>query len=329
MTKRSVIFGGLTGLAAALVLMLGAMAVRAAEPVFPVGSLIGLVPPPGMEPAKAFAGFENPGQHAIMIVSTLPAPAYAELSQPNAIEVLKKQGIEIKKREPIELAIGNGVLLEGTQLAPDKTKYRKWLLVVDAHQLTGLINVQVPENNSTYSEAVVRAALATIAVRRSVPSAELLSLLPFTVKDLSGYQIENVIPGRAILLIDGSKTPHMVVTNGVPQYMLDARLMIAALPGGPTAKSDQPDFARLAFSSISGIKDIQFTMSESVRLDNQEAFETVAHAKDARTGSDLMVVQWLRFGNGGFIQIVGISRAALWADELPRMRALRDSVGLK
>ena len=43
-----------------------------------------------------------------------------------------------------------------------------------------------------------------------------------------------------------------------------------------------------------------------------------------RTKAPLMMVQWLRFGSGGLVQMFGIARKDQWADVLPRMRALRD-----
>ena len=76
----------------------------------------------------------------------------------------------------------------------------------------------------------------------------------------------------------------------------DARFIVAAVPSVPTGNEERANFARYAFNSIAGIKDIHLTMSEPVRMDNQQGFETVAQAKDANTSVDVMVVQWLRFG---------------------------------
>jgi hypothetical protein len=42
-----------------------------------------------------------------------------------------------------------------------------------------------------------------------------------------------------------------------------------------------------------------------------------------------MVVQWLRFGGGGYLQMVGIARADAWTTALARLRTVRDSVELK
>jgi hypothetical protein len=39
-----------------------------------------------------------------------------------------------------------------------------------------------------------------------------------------------------------------------------------------------------------------------------------------------MVIQWLRFGGGVFLQMVGIARADIWTDELARLRQVRDSI---
>jgi hypothetical protein len=39
-----------------------------------------------------------------------------------------------------------------------------------------------------------------------------------------------------------------------------------------------------------------------------------------------MVVQWLRFGTGGFIRMIGIAHADGWVDTLNRLRTVRDSI---
>jgi hypothetical protein len=52
----------------------------------------------------------------------------------------------------------------------------------------------------------------------------------------------------------------------------------------------------------------------------------MAEAKDARSGADVMVVQWLRFGSGGFLQMTGIGRVDVWTRTLARLRTVRDSI---
>ncbi len=320
------------GLAAVLALTILSMPARSAEPaapVFPAGSRIGLVPPPGMTPSKTFPGFVDPNKNAGIIINVLPAGAYADMEKTLTDDALKKRGMTVEKRQSLQLGIGKGDLVVGTQIAPDKTPYRKWLLLVPTGDLTAAVTVQAPESASAYSDAVVRAALATLALRGTVPEADYLSLLPFKVGDFAGFHIANVIPGRALLLIDAPKNPHMVVTQGLPEYEFDARFIITAVPGAPSDPDQRANFARTAFDTIGGIKDIQITMAEPVRIGSQEGFETVASAKDNGTGAKLMVVQWLRFGGGEFLQMIGISRADIWDTELSRMRTMRDSIELK
>lgn len=51
---------------------------RAADPIFPNGASVGLVPPPGMSLSKAFSGFEH-RSGASVVIAELPAEAYPQL----------------------------------------------------------------------------------------------------------------------------------------------------------------------------------------------------------------------------------------------------------
>jgi hypothetical protein len=302
--------------AVVLAAVVHATPLRAADPTFPPASRLGLVPPSGMAVSKNFQGFEDADKGAAILLAVQPAAAYAEIEKSLSADNLKKEDISIEKRETIQLGFGNGILVSGKQ-ATDKTRFRKWLLVALADDVTALVNAQVPEQESAYPDAVMRAALATLAVRATVPDQEKLSLLPFTVGDLAGFQIESVLPGRAVMLID--------IPSGTPAPP-DARLFVAAFPGGPSETDDRADFARTAFQQIVGIKNVQIIMSEPLRLGGQSGFQTMAQAKDAGTNADIMVAQWLRFGSGGFMQMIGIGRADNWTATLARLRTVRDSV---
>jgi hypothetical protein len=296
----------------------------AADPVFPVGSRIGLVPPAEMVPSRSFLGFEDIANNAVMLVTVLPAAAYDELEKSAVPEQLKKQGIEIEQRDTIKLNNGKSFLMSGRQVVDRKT-YHKWLFVASTDDLTALVSIQVPEQDSLYTDKAVRDALATLAVRPNVPDAERLSLLPFKVGDLAGFHIDDVLPGRALMLID----PSTARGTEAAAANLDARLFVAAMPGGPEESDDRGNFARVAFGQIVGIKDAQIQLSEPLRIGNQPGFQTVAKAKDGQSGADLMVVQWLRFGTGGFLEIVGIARTDLWPGAFTRMRAVRDGIDPK
>jgi hypothetical protein len=301
----------------------------AADAIFPPGSRVGLVPPPGMVTSNTFDGFADPEKDAAILITVLPAAAYSQFEKTTDTDVLKKQGVNLEKREPIKLDTGKGFLLSGRQVA-DKARYRKWLLVVAADDLTVLVTVQAPEQETLYSDSIVRAALATVSVRAKVPEAEELGLLPFVVADLAGFHIDGVLRGRVLMLSDLRKeNPEDVAKGGLVVGGSEARLLIAALPSPPIDPNDHANFARLAFNEIGGIRDVHLTMSEPLRFGGQSGFQTMAEAKDARSGADIRVVQWLRFGGGGFMQMIGVGPADTWTSVLSRLRTVRDSVELK
>jgi hypothetical protein len=359
------------GLAVLLLSLLVAMPSRAAEPIFPPGSRIGLVPPTGMVLSEAFAGFADPEKNAAILIATLPAAAYSQLDKTLDTEELRKQGITLEKREPMRLDAGKGFLLTGRQSA-GKEHYRKWLLVLAAGDITALVSVQIPEPDTNYPNNIVRTALGTLAVRQKVPEDEQLGLLPFTVGDLAGFRVDAVLPGRAVVLsaladetakdafkekeapkdpeeaakesketpkdasTETSKAPKEAAkeakeaqkdfSKGSAGRSFDARLLIAAAPGGPAEADDRGSFARTSFAEIGGIRDVHITMSEPLRIGGQSGYQTMAEAKDARSGADVMVVQWLRFGSGGFLQMTGIGRVDVWTRTLARLRTVRDSI---
>jgi hypothetical protein len=321
---HAMIHGHIHGLAVTLALSLAVLTLsapaRAADPVFPPGSRLGLVPPGAMTVSKTFEGFIDAQNNAAILLTALPAEAYAQLEKTGVPDDLRKQGFTIDKSEPIELKAGKGYLITGAEVA-DKQHYRKWLLVALLDGVTALVSVQAPEQDSTYSDKVLRAALSTIAARPAVPDAERLSLLPFTVGDLAGFRISDVLPGRALMLVDvpADADKDALAAN------LKARLMISALSGGPSQPSDWANFARVTFGAIGGIRDVHIQISEPLRIGGQPGYQTVARAKDASTGVDIMVVQWLRFGSVSQ-QMLGISLADAWNDEFPRLRTIRDSV---
>jgi hypothetical protein len=303
------------------VLMTPATPAWSADPIFPTGSRLGLVPPSGMVPSRTFQGFEDTEKNSAILFTTLPAVAYEPLEKTMIPEAMKKEGIDIDKREPIEVPAGKGFLLTGKQ-ATDKGRVRKWLLIAAAGDITALVNVQVPEQDAAYSDYAVRAALETLAVRAHVPEAEQLSLMPFKIGDLAGFHVDDALPGRAIMLLDAPADHGGENANTA----LKARMYIAVSSGGPEESSDRENFARVAFDQIGGIKDVHVQDAEPLRIANRPGYQTLARAKDIESETDVMVVQWLRFGSGGFLRMIGVARADGWVETLSRLRAVRDSI---
>jgi hypothetical protein len=302
-------------------LALGALPATAAELNYPPGSRIGLAPPPGLVPSKTFFGYEDPSNSVAMMLVALPPQAYADLDASVTAETLKRQGVTVESREALPLPSGKAILVIGRQEV-DNVKIRKWILVASSPTLTGFVTVQMPETaTALYPDAAIRASLATLAFRAAVPVDEQLGLLPFKVSELSGFRIAGVIPGRAVMLSDAPAG-----APGSPDSTNEPHIFAAIAPGGPAQSADRDTFAREVFATLPNIREIRVTTSEPLRMAGQQGHQIIADAKDASGTSPLTVVQWLRFGGGGYMQIVGIARADAWKDAYPRFRSVRDGI---
>jgi hypothetical protein len=302
-------------------LTLGALPAPAAEPTYPPGSRIGLAPPAGLVPSKTFFGYEDPNNSVAMMLVALPPQAYADLDASITAEALKRQGVTLESREAVPLPSGKAFLVVGRQEV-DNTKIRKWILVASSPALTGFVTVQMPETAmAVYPDAAIRASLATLAFRATVPIDEQLGLLPFKIGELSGFRIAGVIPGRAVMLSDAPAG-----APGSPDSTNEPHIFAAIAPGGPAQNADRDTFAREVFATLPNMREIRVTTSEPLRMSGQQGHQILAEAKDATGASALTVVQWLRFGGGGYMQIVGIARADAWKDAYPRFRSVRDGI---
>jgi hypothetical protein len=308
-------------LLAVLLFVLALLPARAADVVFPPGSRIGLAPPPGLVTSKTFFGYEDLNNNVAMMLVALPVQAYADLDRAMNAEALKRQGVAFETREPLALASGPAFLVVGRQEV-EKTQVSKWFLVASSPTLTALVTLQVPDAaKALYPDAAIRAALATLAIRPTVPIEEQLGLVPFKVDELAGFRIAGVIPGRAVMLSDAPAD-----RAGPPETATEPLIFVAIAPGGPAQSSERDNFARELFATFPNLKEIRIVSSEPLRMGGQQGHQILANAKDAAGAATLTVVQWLRFGGGAYMQMVGIARTDAWKDAYPRFRSVRDGI---
>ena len=55
----------------------------------------------------------------------------------------------------------------------------------------------------------------------------------------------------------------------------------------------------------------------------------MANAKDPATGADVSLVQWLRFGSGAYLHLVGMATTPTWTQAYARFRSVRDGLEAK
>jgi hypothetical protein len=301
---------------------LGGVPASAADPVFPLGSRMGFVPPSGFVASKRFPGFEHPDTKSSMVLATLPAQAYGDLEASISPDALKKQGITEEKRETLTLANGKALLVVGTEHDKEKgQKFRKWMLLGQLTEGVALVAVMVPESAvQTFRDDVIRASLLTLAVRPSVPMDEQIALMPFKLNDLSGLRPIRVLGNTGVVLTYGDKE----VSTPADQAFF--AVMIGQ--GGPEQAADRANFARNLFTGLGNVKEVHILSGDMLRLGGGAlaTHELQAEAKEAFSDTPMKLVQWVRFGSGSFIRMLGVAPADQWTTAFPHFRAVRDGV---
>ena len=289
-----------------------------AEPVFPLGLRIGIVPPPGLVASTIFQGFEDRERKVVMLLSEMPADAFPAMDQAFTVEALKSKGIEAERREDVTLKEGRGFIVVARQQA-DGTTLRKWVLIAGTPALTAIVTLQIPEEAAAgYPDDACRASLASFAVRAKVPPSEQLALLPYELRDLAGFRVVRALGDGSALLTDG---PNDTITAADQPYVL------VAIPPVPVPQPEEREgFSRRLLSATPGVKEIRIVRSEPLRIGGQPGHQVIAEAKDDPSATPVTMVQWLRFGPGRFMHIFGLARTEVWQSVFMRMRTLRDGI---
>jgi hypothetical protein len=300
--------------------VLFAHAAVAAEPVFPPASRIGIVPPQDMTPSRRFSGFENEERAAAISFVEMPAGAYAQLTSGLSKEALKKQGLNVTIRETVKLGSKSGILVGGAMTGP--VTGRKWLLAVKDEDMTALVIAQVRGGQDGYSDAQMRDALKSVALRGPVSVEEQVSALPFRIGDKAGFRPVKVLSGNSVLFTDGPKD----AVKGVEQPII---ILAASLNVPPPPGERRDQFARAALNSNQILQDIRIERAESFRLKGQEWHEIVAKAKEAESGQPVVVTQTIRFEPDRYVRMVGLTRVEQREQNLPRFRAVIDAIEMQ
>jgi hypothetical protein len=317
-------------LALAFLTALACAPAQAADPVFPKGSRIGLAPSAGLESSRTFPGFEDATNKVMILMGELPAQAYESTLKSMQAPVANTPGISNVKREILLTASGAAHLISANQ-EHEGTKVRKWMLLTGkaGMDFTVLVTAIVPDaaGKTTYNEAAMRKIFATLSLRDQVPKEEILSLLPFQVADLANFRsIRPIAGGRGVLLSDEDKSATASVDKKADEPGEEAEMLVSINPGAPAQATERARFAEQLISGMPGLKDVRTTFAESMRLGALPGYEIRLEAKSAKTGKDVNVVQWVRFGATSFIHVVGISPREKWLESFARFRAVRDGI---
>jgi hypothetical protein len=297
-----------------------ALPATAAEAIFPLASRVGLVPPAGFKTARSFMGFEDQSNNAFIRLIALPPQAFGEIEKTLTGEAFGKQGMTVEKREPFPLRSGNGILNAILVVARQNTptgQIHKWLLIAAVDAGTAMVSFEMPiKTPPLYSDAAIRASFASLATRVEIPASEQLAIVPFKVGDTAGLRLVRVVPGVAAQFTDGPKDTFDATDQ--------PHLVIAAAAGGPQT-ADRDQFARNAMRELPPFKEVRISSAEPMRIGGQPGYEVRASGKDAQ-GADIEIIQWLRFGTGAYLRILGFGPKDKWPETFTRFREVRDGL---
>src|SRR3954465_11853138 len=132
----------------------------AADPVYPPGTRVGLVPLVGLAPAKTFTGFETDDHSVKVLITELPAASFGEVE--TAFKTSPVPGAP--KPEAIETAAGKAYYT--TETGKDASSLvRRYSMILSGGAFSGFVAAQIPENAARiYTDEAVRQMLATAVI---------------------------------------------------------------------------------------------------------------------------------------------------------------------
>jgi hypothetical protein len=104
-------------------------------------------------------------------------------------------------------------------------------------------------------------------------------------------------------------------------------MIVSIERGGPTQAADRGLFARDLLANVP-VRDLSMQSADTMRIGGAPGHEIRARGKGP-AGEPVSLVQWLRFGSGAFLRVVGVSPAEKWDQSFGRFRAVRDAIDMR
>jgi hypothetical protein len=274
------------------------------------------VPLVGLSTAKTFPGFESEDGTVKVLITELPPAAYGEVvSAFNS----NPAGVNGVKQDKIETPAGLAYFTTESGKAGE-TAVKRYSMIVPGAGFSGYVAVQIPENaTKIYTDEAVRQMFASAVTRKQVSAEEQIALMPFKITDLADFKdIRTLAPGSSIILADG---------NEATGYESKPFMILGLIGATPQQADDRVCFAQEAALQIPGVRESRVTMSEPIRINGQQGFETRIDGVSGKDKTPVTVVQWIRFSSGGAsLRIIASAPRDQWSAAFTRFRAVRDGI---
>ena len=243
---------------------------------------------------------------------SLPAP-YSQIIIGFTKEQIKTRGWTLLSRDDVEVNGLAGILVHFEQPAGDEV-FRKWSFVFGDDQKTTLVTATFPKAHEKELSAKLKSAVLSLQTDRAAPPDPGADV-PFTLTATPKLKLSQGI-NRALAY----------TKDGV--FMIQAPtdpLFIATSSLGEVIVGDRRKFAEQRVIGTVHTKEIEVKSSDAITIDGLNGFESLAEAKEARTGTPLCLYQVMLFDGESYILMQGHVGTKLRDEFLPEFKAIARS----
>jgi hypothetical protein len=274
-----------------------------------------LVKPKGFEPAERFHGFRDLGRRSSVMVMNIPGP-FAEVTKGLTTQGLASRGMKLLSTRKLKIGGADALLLSVSQViaAPEKTEYRKWMLVFGDGKRTSMVTAAFPASFADELSEPLKACVLSaerIAVGGSDPD--------FTIQPAGkmkrGKHIGGALKALAFgLRAEGKGKPGEPMLIAMRSFLRD-----------PIGKQREFALKRL-HQTPQFEKIVKVLWTRPIEVDGLAGFESLADSTHTEPDLPMKVYQVMLFTDTGYILIRGSVRKEQGEEFLPVFQKMARSL---
>ena len=277
------------------------------------GTHVSLAPPAGFALSKRFAGVEDEQRLASIVVREIETAA-AELSEGLTEAQLSPRGLALKESEAATFGSRAGQLVRVEQTIKGKV-YEKWMAVVGDDARSILLVATFPTLFSAQLRDELRSAVLSAAWQPD------LDLGPF---DGLSFRLD---AGSSLEIVHRSRNGVALTTTGGQFPVADGEpLLLVADSYGPMALEDLMAFSRERLSQLGRVTGVGADQGRELTVGGRDAFELIADAKSAGSGTAVRVYQVVVPSPGGYTVVQGQAPVDAADELIAAFRGVTDSL---
>lgn len=268
--------------------------------------------PVGFKTAESFDGFEQPETISSVLSTATPGP-FAEFSAAFTREQMEKRGWTLQGREDVTVDGLPGVLVQFDQPLSGQV-FAKWSLIFGSEQRSNMVTATFPKAHAAQLSERLKASV--LSARPTGQAPDPAARLPFIMGGSSKLQISPSISNAFTFTRDGK----------IPIQSPADPLFIATQALGKVDIPNRREFSLQRLQQTANISGLTVQSTSAITIDGLSGFETLARARDTKTGTPLIVYQTILFPEDSYFIIQGQVGQALPGDFISEFKALARSL---